>query len=112
MNQKIYKVNISEDANKKIESMLEDLGKENTIKINKQKLLSWIIIQYEKTQFQKSKVQIQKDHFNNVEYLNSVLKKIKNTENQDEALKEYLKVLILKKPKKQANKESLPGSKI
>ena len=96
MNQKIYKVNISEDANTKIESMLTTLTNDNSsIKINKQKLISWIILQFENKYFQKYKEQIQKKHFDQLEHIQNTIKKLKQSQSHtSEELKSFLKTMV------------------
>jgi hypothetical protein len=95
-NQKFYKINITEDANTKLETMLTNLTNNNsTIKINKQKLISWIIIQFENKYFLKSKEQIEKEHFDQLGQLQTVLKLLKESEgNPTDELKDYLRTII------------------
>jgi monomeric isocitrate dehydrogenase len=105
MSNKLIKVNISEESSAKLKSMMENLKEENTtIKINKQKLTSWIIIQFEKKQFIKSKEQIQKDHFDQLKHLQDTLKKLKKSQgNEKEELKTYLQAILGKKSQPKQN---------
>ena len=88
------KVTMSHTANEAMQKMFNMVNKDfKGGKITKHQLLSWIVIEFETTSFQKCIRKIQTDHFDKMAYLEITLREAKRAKNNGSDLFEVNKIL-------------------
>jgi hypothetical protein len=97
MEQNIRKVNITEEAGKAVDRMIQDLNSEfSGGKINRTELLSWIAINFESNGYsEETKKSIRKQYFDQVAYLGTVLAKMKQAKKNGEDIPSLEEILPL-----------------
>lgn len=109
----IPKIHLSTEADQVLEEMVR-LTNENFLsgRVKKTQLLSWIVLDFHKAQFQKRLEKIRADHFDKIAHLRSVIKNLEEAKRQGKEIRVESLLTPLKRQKSPMKQpEAKPGEK-
>lgn len=109
------KILITEEADKHLEQMLQEVNQDfSSGRVKKTQLASWILTTFFEKSFAKQIKKIQAAHFDRIAHLKSLVKKLESSDSDDADIELSRLLLPLKhdKKRKQTMKKSTPTTEI